>query len=467
MLCIHISAFIRGSLGPLVCPQLLPTAAPFLREHTGNKKLSPSHTMASNTTTTTPYLDTAPLLTPDFSPSSHANALVLKTNNATDTPLDLSTPLQKILFDAQEVDTHIDTLTTTTALPLIAHTQAQNTSATHVLESVEDQLSQLTQSYERLSREVVERHAAAEQVRLAAQRMVQTLRLGRGVQRVVALGRQLEGDMSPSNSGDKLGKAAETILLLRQTFTTTKELERVNAANAVRTEIATPAERTLISRAQTGIRDFNPSGTTFAQGEEMKGRAMGSLRTLYLLSPCPNPSTFEPSLVVQALQSYLQSCLSASLAVLTRALATLPTLDRALSETSAKCQNILALETVLEGLRPPQHPLLEAEGEQSRHSNLLQPLLRALDESGSLASLFWRSLAGGLEGKVQEILQRGGVSARTLRSNRDRVRDAVRECVDRGYRGGRDSQKKTAASTMKWEREAAVMVGSVIGPLGR
>jgi hypothetical protein len=425
--------------------------------------------MDSTTSTTTPYLDTAPLLTPDFSPSSHANALVLKTNNPTDTPLDLSTPLQKILFDAQEVDTHIDTLTTTSALPLIAHTQAQTGSATHVLESVEEQLSQLTQSYERLNREVIERHAAADQVRLAAERMLQTLRLGRGVQRVVALGKQLESDMAPSNSGDKLGKAAETILLLRQTFTTIKELERVNVANTVRLEMVAPAERTLISRAQTGVREFNPSGATFAQGEEMKGRIMGSLRTLYLLSPCPVPSTFEPSLVVQALQTYLQSALSASLAVLTRALATLPTLDRALSETSAKCQNILALEIVLENLRPPQHPLLEAEGEQARCGNLLEPLLKALDESGSLASFFWRSLAGGLEGKVQEILSRGGVSARTLRSNRDRVREAVRECVNRGYKGNREVQKKSATTTatVNWEREAAVMVGSIVGPLGR
>jgi hypothetical protein len=274
--------------------------------------------------------------------------------------------------------------------------------------------------------------------------------------------------MAPANSGsDKLGKAAETVLLIRESFGAMKGLERVGVANTVRTEIANPAERNLISRAQSGVREFSPCGgnTTFAQGEEMRGKLVGSLRTLYLLSPCPSPGDFEPSLVVQALQSYLQNCLSASLAVLTRALATLPTLDRALQETSAKCQNILALEGVLEGLRPPSHPLLEAEGERARYTNLLQPLLKALDESGSLASFFWRSLAGGLEGKVQEILQRGGVSARTLRSNRDRVRDAVRECVSQGYRGGRDSGKKGV--TGSWEREAAVMVGSVIGPLGR
>lgn len=297
---------------------------------------------------------------------------------------------------------------------------------------------------------------------------MQTLRLGRGVQRIVALARQLEGDMAPSNSIDKLGQAAETILLIRHSFTTTKGLERVNVASSIRNEITTPAERTLILKAQSGVREFNPAGTTFAQAEEMKGRVVESLRTLYLLSPMSSSSSsFEPSLVLQALQSYLQSSLSASLAVLTRALATLPSLDRALSETSAKCQNIIALEAVLEDLRPPHNPLLGDGEKQGRDENMLQALLRALDDPKSLASFYWRNLAGSLEGKVQQILQRGGVSARTLKSNRDRVRDAVRECVDRGYRGGKATSKKAMATNVNWEREAAVMVGSIIGPLGR
>ena len=65
------------------------------------------------------YIDYEAFLDPDFSATSFANTLVLATNNANDSPLDLSTPLSRVLFDVQEVDTTIDTLTTKSALPLL------------------------------------------------------------------------------------------------------------------------------------------------------------------------------------------------------------------------------------------------------------------------------------------------------------------------------------------------------------
>ncbi|KAK4497193.1 hypothetical protein PRZ48_011643 [Zasmidium cellare] len=432
--------------------------------------------MAEPSTST--YLDTKTLLSPTFTPSTYANTLLLQTNNPTDTPLDLSTPLSRVLFDVQEVDTNIDTLTTQNALPIISHAQEKNDSGKRVLEVVEEQVGVLRESYERLEREVGERYEAAEQVRLVAERMVKTLRLGRLVQRVVQLGRQLEGQMedvsSPPSARQGSGAramvpAARTLLELRGVFAEgNTELGRCQAAVAVRQDLVAPSERGLVSRAQGVVREFSLSGVgggagekTFAQAEETKARAASAMQTLWLLSPVKRDASlegFEPTLLVQALQSYLQTALTSSLAALSRALATLPTLERTLLEISARCQNITALETLLETIKPPTHPLLPPSKSTSKDENFLQPLLRHLDTS-SLPSYFWRSMAGQMTARVQEILQKGGVSARTLRSNRDRVRDSVRECVDRGYRG--------AKKQGNWEREAAVMVGSVVGPLGR
>jgi hypothetical protein len=89
-------------------------------------------------------------------------------------------------------------------------------------------------------------------------------------------------------------------------------------------------------------------------------------------------------------------------------------------------------------------------------------------ETGSLASYFWRTLAGGLSPKVVDIINRGGVAARTLRSNKKSVGDAVRECVVRGCQtpGGANKDGKEKQE-VTWEREIAVMVGSITGPLGR
>lgn len=456
------------------------------------------------------YIDYEAFLDPSFSTTAFANNLVLATNNPSDTPLDLSTPLSRVLFDVQEIDTHIDTLTTKSALPLLEYTKDHAESGERILQEVEAQVASLTEGYKTLEKEVIERYEAAEQVRLAAERLCQTVKIGRAVARCLMLGRQLEaqlaeiGGFGPGSIKREdhraMVRSSNTLVSLRQVLLASRPgeegegLERVNVITTLKSDLLSPAERNLISRSQQIIREFSMSSllasngpsqqpsaaSTYAQTEDTKSRTTSALLTLYLLSPAmknATTATFEPALLTSALQDYLQTALKSSLAALARALATLPTLERSLLEISARCQNIVALETLLESVKPPSHPLVshsatehaarQRSASRMPPQNLLQPLLFSLDTS-SLPSYFWRSLASALSPRVQEILNRGGVSARTLRSNRDRVRDAIRECVNRGSQlpaSALSRGKGTAAGN--WEREAAVMVGSIIGVLGR
>ncbi|GAB1733983.1 hypothetical protein NU195Hw_g1008t1 [Hortaea werneckii] len=511
----------------------------------------------TNPNPTSSYIDYAALTTPSFSAPAHANRLVLSTNLPTDPPpLDLSTPLARLLFDAQEIDSHLDTLTTAHALPLVQHAALRRDASRRLLEQVEEQVRGLTESYERLEQDIRLRYGNAETVRLAAERMLATLRLGRGVQRCVNLGRQVEGligEVEGRGGGEgrkgggggggaaaadcrALVPVAHALLGLRGLFAATGKgeegegLGKVAVCKTLRAEIVGPAERTAVDRAKQVVGGFSMSsllasssaggqggggqqqqqqsqqglgsgggggggGQTYAQTEDMKTRATSALQTLYLLSPTKKGmtlATFEPTLLIQALQNYLHTALTSSVAALARALATLPTLDRTLLEISARCQNIVALESLLSTIKPPHHPLLtssssskpitdQSQQQYQPNETLLDPLLRHLDTS-SLPSYFWRSMAGQLSSRVQDILARGGVSARTLRTNRDRVRDSLRECVDRGTRipsgsvgillakgssggGGSGGTGAGAGKVGNWEREAAVMVGAVVGPL--
>lgn len=456
------------------------------------------------------YIDYETFLDPSFSPSNFANSLVTSTNNPSDTTIDLSTPLSRVLFDVQEIDTHIHTLTTKSALPLLDHTKDQVSASTRVLDEVENQVSSLTAGYERLEKEVLQRWQAAEEVRVAATRSWETIRLGRAVARCLALGRQLEAQMAEVASGrsssaaagkddhQALVRATGTVLTLRGLLSATGEgeegygLERVKLIRTLRNDMITPAEQNVKAKAQQIVREFSMSSlatssaaasgpqalaSTFAQTEETKARMTSGATVLYLLSPIGKATTaeeFNPELLLSALQTYIQTALTSSLAAMARALSTLPTLERTLLEVSARCQNVVALEALLETIKPPPHPFLSpeipdvtAKATKSPSRNLLQPLLQALDTS-SLPSYFWRSLASSLSSRVQDILNRGGVSARTLRSNKDRVRDEIRECVLRGSQLPVSTLSKGRGTTVgNWEREAAVMVGSVVGVLGR
>ncbi|KAL3479150.1 Golgi transport complex subunit 5-domain-containing protein [Aspergillus californicus] len=448
------------------------------------------------------YIDYEAFLDPDFSPASFANSLVVATNNATDTPLDLSTPLSRVLFDLQEIDTHIHTLTTKSALPLLTHTRDQTAAASKILKEADEQISSVSQGYERLEREVLRKWEAADEARVAAENSLATVRLARAVARCIALGRQLDGQMveltgrgglsgggsdspGPTSGRDDtraLERAASTIVSLRRLLSDTEVgeegygLDRVKVVRTIKTELLIPAENLVRARAQQAINRFSISVSTsntassqsnYKQARDARARIVSGVNALYLLSPQPTKSAeIQPELLLSTLQGYIQTTTITALNNLSRALTMLPNLDRTLPEISARCQDIFALEAILSTLRPPSHPSIPSP--ETNKTNLLQPLLTSLD-TPSLPSYFWRSLASSLSSRVLEIIQRGGVSARALRSSRDRLKKEIRECVLRGSQVpasvGIEKRSASAEAKGNWEREAAVMVSSVIGIL--
>ena len=446
------------------------------------------------------YIDYEAFLDPNFSSSSFANTLVLATNNPNDSPLDLSTPLSRVLFDIQEIDSHIDQLTTRSAIPLLAHTKEQNEASGRIVGEIDTQIKALNDSYKQLEKEVIQKHAEAEEVRQVATRLWETLSLGRAVGRCLQLGRQLEVQSSECKEDHRaLVRCTHTLLSLRELFSSESipgaegfGINKVNTVRTLRENIVEPIERTVRETAERIIREFSmgsaSSASTFAQAEETRARTVSALTTLYLLSPTnlAKGEKWAPTFMIRALEVYIRSALQSSIAGLSRALSSLPGLEKTLGEVSARCQNLVALEAVLEQTRTPPHPLVPATGAPKATSSttMLQPLLAYL-ETGSLASYFWRTMAGSLGSRVQEIAGKGGPSARNLRAGKQRVGELVRECVIRGSQlpsslgagaGSGGQRGKTVTKGGKnaegdgggklWDREIAVMVGSVMNNVG-
>lgn len=502
----------------------------------------------ANNATTSSYINFDLLTSDDFSPYTHANNLVLASNNPSDPTIDLTTPLSRVLFDLQEIDSHIHTLTSRSALDILSYTSAQNEAAQRILSRVDDERTRLVGSYQRLEKEVLVRHQRAVDAKTVAQRSWEVLQLGRGVQRVLGLARQLEVVLVESGlggAGTRFGKedhsalvrASLSILAFRDAMNGKggNDLGRINLVKTLRGRVFEDGEARILDYARRVVREFSMSslssgptshntlagaipdtaGPTYREAEHSRARFTSAVYILYYLSPAPRidgarmtKREFEPEYFLRALQGYLQSAITSSSASIGRALGQLPNLDRALVEASARCQNIVALEVLLRGIHAPEHPLLrkaaehdttreiskEAEESESDDEDsidgvdespaphlsssssspsetLLSLLLAALD-TASLPSYFWRSLASSLSSRVSEILNRGGVAARTLRSQRETVRVEIRDCVLRGSKLPRsvvlgDAKKAEQEVVGNWEREAAVMVGSVVGLLTR
>lgn len=429
------------------------------------------------------YIDYETFLDPDFSPAAFANTLVVSTNNPNDTPLDLSTPLSRVLFDAQEIDSHIDVLTTRSAVPLLKYTQHQTEASKHIITELDGQIKSLNDSYRQLEKEVIDKHAEADEVRQVALRLWETLRLGRSVGRCLQLGRQLElqhSEFELASGGAPYGKedhralvrCAYTVISLREILDRKAPgeeghgLNRVDAVRSLQDTVTTPTERAVREASERIVREFSVSSTaTFTQADDAKSRLGSAMSTLYLLSPTLGfrPEKWVPRNLMQVLETYIRGALQSSITALSRSLGQLPTLDKALAEVTTRCQNIVSLEVILEATKPPSHPFLQGV---TTAPNLLQPLLSYL-ETGSLVSFFWRTMASSLTNRVQDIVNRGGVVARTLRTNKANVGDAIRQAVIKG------SQVPSALSGPKgkgriesnWDREVAVMVASVVNNL--
>jgi hypothetical protein len=208
---------------------------------------------------------------------------------------------------------------------------------------------------------------------------------------------------------------------------------------------------------------------SFTQVDDVRSRLTSAMTALYLLSPTQGikPEKWTPRLLLQNLETYIRTALHTSITTLARSLGQLPSLDKALSEVTSKCQSVVSLEIILEATKPPTHPLLPAAA-QPKLPNLLQPLLTYL-ETGSLPSYFWRTMASSLAARVQDIVARGGVVARTLKTNKSTVGDAIRQTVVKACQppSAMSGAKAKVKAEGNWDREVAVMVGSVVNNLGR
>lgn len=219
-------------------------------------------------------------------------------------------------------------------------------------------------------------------------------------------------------------------------------MDGVELARDLQVLIVAPAETALTNRSREAIGAFSllppqsASTSAFAVdpavvAEGQKPIVTAALQTLHLLQPRGLTST---------IQALLNAQVGSSVSILTRALTALTMLDRTLSEVSARCRMLVAVEGMLAGV------------------GLDKDVLSDLD-TGALSTSFFRSVAAGWEPRVRDVVSRGGANARILRAGRDRVKEGVRACVLRGL--GVDLEEEG-----RGEFEVAVMVGAV-GSLGR
>lgn len=404
------------------------------------------------------YIDYPTLLSPTFSPTTFSSTLISQTNHPHE-PLDLTTPLSRVLFDLQEIDTTLHTLTTTSSALLLTHTATTTRASSTLLTAVTAQTAMLNTAYERLRREVVDRGDRAEEVVRVVQNLHATTRVLREVSRGVVLARQVERQVADLEGGEwsAMVRCCFSLLELGRLLEQGDALMEVDLARSLNERVYQPTRSNIVSRAKEIITTFSlltqdtptPSSTstTSTTSTPTPGAIFTTLSSASpalrqkLSSTLQSLSLLSPSDLHTSIRTLLQTHITASTTLLTRALTSLTTLDRALAEVSLRSLSVAAVEGYLEGV------------------GLAQTVLAGLDMR-RLTTGFWRGVAAGWEPRVRDVVLRGGASARILKAGKERVREGVRACVIRGMgmEGGGEGGEGGF--------EVAVMVGA-LGSLGR
>lgn len=423
-----------------------------LDTHPDDKPAFPAEQEASSE-----YIDYLAFLSPTFSPYKFANQLVLETNTVSDPTLDLSTPLSRVLFDLQEIDSHIHNLTSSSALDLLIHAKQSQETSSSLLGSLESELQRLTETYKRLEQEVIQRSDSANEILMVVERLHETTSLLRQVTRALLAARQFESHMlevrghSPVESGRKLSEfdmikampkaayaAVETYKML---FSTKREkkLDDIDVIRALKKSYVQPSVTHLTTKAQNIVSAFTLSAAGSSQGrslftgsiaDETKLRLSSAFDTLHLLSIYQSDSP----LLMKAIQSYINIQSTAILGAFSRGALTNPTqLDSTLVDLRLRTQNILFIEVTLQSIPlPSKSQTITDDDDDTPPSTLLSHILNLMSVP-TLPTAFFQTMAPGLEKELNKLVSRGGANARLVRQQKpalkDGLRDAVREAL--------------------------------------
>ena len=203
------------------------------------------------------YIDYEAFLTPSFSPYTFANTLVASTNDPSDPTLDLSTPLSRVLFDLQEIDTLIHSLTTSSAAPLLRFAAASHDATASVLVAVEAQVESLRNAYAQLQRDITQRDKEAAEVLTVTQRLHSVTGQLRELVRALVVARQLADQVSELDAG-ALVRAARNVRELHAGRVLADVDAEVVLARDLRALVFRPAEAVVTARAREAVVAFEP-----------------------------------------------------------------------------------------------------------------------------------------------------------------------------------------------------------------
>lgn len=364
------------------------------------------------------YADYDVFLEDGFDPIAFANSLVVATNNATDTDVDLDAPKRRVQYSIEELDGQLNELAGANYVEILDQAGAA-VEAKQRLAPVRAALDHANSSYAKLERDVVAPYESAQLHHAVLKKLHSTSVLLRALTWYLVLARQLARQLPPGRgspsvagggeSGTTLHQAADTLVELRHQIETHESLRSLSVVRAHENTLHGTEER-IKSSALSIIRGFSMSSST--DGLRGAFQALDALNS---------------SLVPTATLSYLKAQIAAASNNLSRALGgSIATFESAASDARGRAQCLVAMTEAL-----GRATTTTGAAGDGKKSSLLGSVLVSLDIK-SLVTDYWRDVASGLDARTRSTLLRNPSGKRSLQTNASRFTEIIRAAIISG-----------------------------------
>ncbi|QWU88311.1 hypothetical protein CA3LBN_002576 [Candidozyma haemuli] len=376
-----------------------------------------SHTSASTPATYNHVFMTAQaiedfeaFLEDNFEPTKFASSLLLATNVADDSELDLATPIKKLQFDANECESRMEQIARTHTEELVASfTKIESTK--NVMESsVTPSVERVKKSYARIQREIVDPYKEASQLNEALQRIHTTSTLLRGASFLIMFIQQLQDCEAAGSDSVRMAKLYSLmsrfykgrLLSNSPDFGDVFSLKFVKEYRTIFQARSTEFLSSLSEKISNDIAHHNSF-------KESNDSLRSNIMALHILDSAELFQVLDKGALSKSVQIASTQ--------LSRALQSPRSFGAALEDTKRfASQFTTTLESLLRACVSEDHSL---------YTEFIEHL-----QASSLKTVYWERLVSKFKRNIATTMARGGPIAKSLVTNYPNMANAVKKIFD-------------------------------------
>lgn len=408
-------------------------------------------------------------LSKNYNASSIANKLLLETNNAQDSTIELETSIKRLDFDIKDLNSKIDDNVKNNSKDLIDEFSKME-SFKGEIESITPSINQLNISFDRLDNEIIKPYNECMNLHMALKKIHQTNKLLRSLTFAIYLINKIEEiDKSENNLSVRPFKHLYNLSILLNQLSSYLANPNLNSIKLIRDYIQ--FDQILIKRCQTIIQHQIKNLLNFSTQEYINVQNINNLNLNLdyeksLFNLISSIMYLDEKNLLSTIELIYTSSTKHSINLILRNLNNTKYLPSYIKSLKLPSSLILQLDKCLSTIKWIGNQNESTNGTDENQITLWDYIISNHDSkifNSDLKKLgilnkFWRDIALGVDPGIKEVVNRGGPIVRNLKNIKLELETAIKQTVDNSYN---DSSEFSSEIGKTEKLETRMMLNSI------